>query len=270
MSRDPFTLLADGQDALRRTARRSLAEHTGGILLCICLALTALFPLVALELVNPFSQEFFLRTACSATTSTLCYLLFLPEGSRTESLHDTAFAALEERLSRLSAVVRSGHLAAFSAYCVAVAAEEQRERQEMLRLRAEAIGGRRGRRLLRRAERISPHRIYPTLILVGEGAASINAVGRRGIPYGTRSAILRPILVLVGATLFSAVAILPGAPPNAATAVRIVTGLFSVTTAAFAGYTAGRAQARAALGCKERRILFLSAFCEANAIPTAP
>ena len=50
MNSDPFTLLAEGQDAFRRAARKTIYEHTGGILLGICLLLTALLPLVALEL----------------------------------------------------------------------------------------------------------------------------------------------------------------------------------------------------------------------------
>lgn len=265
MSHDPFTLLANGRDEWRRAARRTLAEYTGGILLCICLVLTALLPLVVLELVNPFSQEFLLRTAYSAVSSTLCYLLFLPEGTRSELTHDAVFAAVDERLSRLSAAVR-GHLAAFSVYCTAVAEEECREAREGLLLRAEAVGERKKGRLMRRAARLSPRRIYPTLILVGEGAARLSDVGRRGIPYGTGGALARPLLVLMSATLFSSVAVLPGAAPDAATAVRIVTGIFSVTMAAFAGYTAGRTRARNELAKKERRILFLSGFCEKEGI----
>ena len=262
MSRDAFTILADGQDKWKRAARLTLAEHTGGILLCICLTLTALLPLVVLELINPFSPEFFLRTAYSALTTTLCYLLFLPEGARTERERDSAFSKVGERLSLLSCTVRSGHLSTFSAYCIAVAEEECREAREALLARARSLGGHAEGRLSRRAARLAPHRIYPTLILVGEGAARLSDVGRRGIPYGTGSAILRPILALACATLFSSVAVFPGAAPDAATAVRIITGLFGVAMAAFAGYTAGRSRARAALAKDERRILFLSGFCE--------
>lgn len=267
MSRDAFTLLADGQDAWKRAARRTLAEHTGGILLCTCLTLTALWPLVVLKLVNPFSPEFFLRTAYSALTSTLCYLLFLPEGTRAERERDSVFATIEARLSSLSATVRSGHLAAFSTYCAAVAEAECKEEREVLLSRAAAIGGCRGKRLSRRAAHTAVRKIYPTLILVGEGAARLNDIGRRGIPYGTRGALLRPVLVLVTATLLSSVAVLPGATPDAATVVRIITGLFGVAMAAFAGYTAGRTRARAELGRCERRILFLSGFCEKEGIP---
>lgn len=266
MSRDPFTLLADGQDEWKRAARRTLAEHTGGILLCICLGLTALLPLVVLQLVNPFSPEFFLRTAYSALSSTLCYLLFVPEGARSEREHDPAFLQIEERLSALSGIVRGGYLAAFSAYCTHIAEEECREEREALLLKASALGDRKKARLCRRAARLSPKRIYPTLVLVGEGVARLSDVGRRGIPYGTRSALLRPVLILLSATLFSSVAVLPGAAPDAATAVRIITGLFGISMAAFAGYTAGRARARAELGKKERRILFLSGFCERERI----
>lgn len=266
MSRDAFTLLADGQDEWKRAARRTLADHTGGILLCICLTLTALLPLVVLKLINPFSPEFFLRTAYSALTSTLSYLLFLPEGTRSEHERDSVFEQVENRLSSLSHAIRHGYLAAFSAYCATVAEAECEEERAALLARAAAIGGRREKRLSHRASRLSPRRIYPTLILVGDGAARLNDVGRRGIPYGARGAILRPILVLLTATLFSSVAVLPGAAPDAATAVRIITGLFGVAMAAFAGYTAGRTRARAELGKKERRILFLSGFCEKEGI----
>ena len=267
MNNDPFLLLAERHDRLRASAGRTLAEHTGGILLTVCLVLTAALPLVILELVNPFSEEFLLRTAYTLLTSTLCYLLFLPEGVRGERERDVAFLETGDRLARLSAIVRGGHLAAFSAYCIAAARAECEEERERIELRAAAIGGRRGKRLLSRAARIAPRRIYPTLILVGEGDARLNDVGRRTVPYGTGGALLRPILVLVTATLFSSVAVLPGAAPDAATAVRIITGLFGVSMAAFAGYTAGRTRARAERGRSERRILFLASFCEEEGIP---
>ena len=178
MSNDPFLLLADRHDRLHRAAGRTLAEHTGGILLTVCLALTATLPLVILKLVNPFSEEFLLRTAYTVLTSTLCYLLFLPEGRRSGRMRDPAFARAEERLAALSALVREGRLAAFRAFCQRMSEREHAARRASLLAVAEG-DPRRARRAHRRAARLRPRPIFPTLVLCGEGDAEMSDVGRR-------------------------------------------------------------------------------------------
>ena len=263
MSGDPFSTLAERSLTARGAVRRTLAEHTGGILLSICLLLTAALPLVVLRLVNPFSEEFLLQTAYTVLTSTLCYLLFLPEGDRCERLRDAAFATAEERLSALSAVVRRGRLADFCEFCHRAALREQEAAAAALRGRAESeMTPRRRARLLARAARLPLRPISPALVLCGEGQETLSDVGRKRAPRTVRGALLRPLLVLGSSLLFSSVTVLPGAALDAATAVRILSGLFGVTMAAFAGYTAGAAAARAALGTTERRILFLTSFLE--------
>lgn len=268
MSDDPFLLLADRHDRLRKVAGRTLAEHTGGILLTVCLVLTAALPLVILELVNPFSEEFLLRTAYTLLTSTLCYLLFLPEGRRTGELRDPAFPAARERLAALSATVRGGRLAAFCDFCRRVSEREADARRKSLLAAAEA-DPRRARRLRRRAARLRARPISPTLVLCGEGTGEMSDVGRRHAAPGLRGALLRPIAVLGSSILLSSVTVLPGAALDTATAVRILAGLFGVVTAAFTGYSAGLAASRSELAAAERRILFLTSFCEECEIPTA-
>ncbi len=265
-SSDPFLLLADRHDRLRTTAGRTLAEHTGGILLSVCLVLTAALPLVVLELVNPFSEQFLLRTAYTVLTSTLSYLLFLPEGRRTGQLRDPAFAHAEERLAALSALVRGGQLAAFCDFCRRVSEREHAARRASLLAVAEG-DPRRARRAGRRAARLRPRPISPTLVLCGEGGGEMSDVGRRHAARGLRGVLIRPIAVLGSSILFSSVTVLPGAALDAATAVRILSGLFGVVMAAFAGYSAGLAASRAELASTERRILFLSAFCEETKTP---
>lgn len=265
MSTDPFLLLADRGDRLRGAAGRTLAEHTGGILLTVCLVLTAALPLVILELVNPFSEGFLLRTAYTVLTSTLCYLLFLPEGQRSGRLRDPAFPVAEERLATLSSLVRHGHLAAFCEFCRRVAEGEHRARRTAI-LEGAAEDPRRKRRAERRAARLRLRPISPTLVLCGEGQGEMSDVGRRQLSQGLRGALLRPFAVLLSSVLFSSVTVLPGGAPDAATAVRILSGLFGVVMAAFAGYSAGVSSARATLAATERRILFLSSFCEESGL----
>ena len=263
MSTDPFRSLAEQGLAARGAARRTLAEHTGGILLAVCLLLDAALPLVALRLVNPLSEEFLLKTAYTVLSSTLCYLLFLPEGDRCERRRDPAFATAAERLAALSAAVREGRLSAFCSFCEAAAKREREAAAAALRARAEAEGeGRRRARLQRRAARLPLRPISPALVLCGKGQEELSDVGRRRTPPAARGALLRPLLVLASSLLFSSVTVLPGAALDAATAVRILSGLFGVTMAAFAGYTAGAASARAGLATTERRILFLASFLE--------
>ncbi|MBQ2718550.1 MAG: hypothetical protein IJF73_00610 [Clostridia bacterium] len=264
MSRDLFTLAAEGSDRASMAARRTLAEHTGGILLVFCLLLTAAIPLVLLELVNPFSPEFFMRTAYTGLSSYLAYLLFLPEGKRSAALTEGEYRRSGERLAALSEVVRGGHLTAFFDFCQRAAEREaERHREALLALsRAEGLSPRRKKRAERRAARVRAVPISPARILCGEGRGEVNDVGRRHLSYGARSALARPLLILGTAILFSSVNFLPGATPDAATAVRILSGIFGVTMAAFAGYAAGCGEIRYQTADRRRRILFLSSFFE--------
>ena len=263
MSRDPISLLADCRDNGRLAMRRSFSEHTGTVLLCACIALTAALPLVVLQVVNPFSPDFFLRTAYTLFTSTLAYILFIPEGRRCEIGRLSALAAAEEQLSSLSRRVREGRLADFTDFCRRVALRECEEAKKALLARATLLPeGRAKKRLTRRAERMRPRTLYPTLILVGAGHGPLSDVGRRHLPYGTTGAVLRPFFVFMGAILLSSVTVLPGAALDAATAVEILSGILGVTTAAFAGFSAGRTAARHTLAETERRVLFLTSFFE--------
>ncbi len=264
MSRDLFTLAAEGGDRAAGAARRTLAEHTGGILLVFCLLLTAAIPLVLLEIVNPFSPEFFMRTAYTGLSSYLAYLLFLPEGKRSAAASEADYRRSGERLTALSEAVRHGHLASFFDFCHRAAeAEAERRREALMSLAsAEALSERQRRRARRRAARLRAVPISPARILCGEGQGEVNDVGRRHLSYGARSALFRPFLILGTAILFSSVNFLPGAAPDAATAVRILAGLFGVTMAAFAGYAAGCGEIRYLTADRRRRILFLSSFFE--------
>ncbi len=264
MKNDMFSVLADGHERVSLTARRTLAEHTGGILLVFCLLLTAAIPLVLLEIVNPFSPEFFMRTAYTGLSSYLSYLLFIPEGKRSASLSLHDYTRSGERLAALSEAVRRGHLAAFFGYCRRVAEEEAERRREALRSLAasEMLPPRARRRAVRRAAGVRAIPVSPARILCGEGRSEMNDVGRRRLSYGARNALLRPFLILGTAILFSSVNFLPGATPDAATAVRILAGIFGVTMAAFAGYSAGCAEIRHETAERGRRILFLSSFFE--------
>ena len=270
MSRDPIALLADCRDNGRLAVRRSLSEHTGTVLLCACIALTAALPLVVLRVVNPFSADFFLRTAYTLLTSTHAYILFIPEGRRCEVGRLSALSQAEAQLEALSRRVREGRLADFGDFCKRVAIRERDEARDALLARASLLPeGRAKGRLTRRAERMTPRTISPTLILVGAGRGALSDVGRRHLPSGTAGAILRPFLVLLGAILLSSVTVLPGAALDAATAVEILSGILGVTTAAFAGFSAGRTAARHTLAETERRVLFLTAFLEECPTPAS-
>jgi hypothetical protein len=268
MSRDPFVLLANEREDAFRTVRRTLGDHSGAILLSVCVLLTAALPLVILELANPFSAEFFMRTAYTGLTSYLCYLLFLPEGKRGEIGCNPAYGKTAERLDRLAAAVRAGLLSAFAVFCRETAAREAEERrQEYLSLHT-GEGGEPSARCKRHALRIHPRPISPTRILCGAGRGRLSDAGRRHLSASARGAILRPVLILGTAILFSSVSILPGAGLDLATAVRILCGILGVTMAAFAGYTAGACQVREEITAAEHRILFLSSFLESRKITT--
>lgn len=269
MSRDPFVALATEREDALRAAKRSLGDHSGAILLTVCVLLTAALPLVILELANPFSEQFFMRTAYTGLSSYLCYLLFLPEGKRGEAGANPAYGRSVLRLERLSAAVRAGRLAAFAEYCKATAIREAEAKRESYLALYAATGGAPDAGHLRRAARIRPRPISPTRILCGGGRGEISDAGRRHLSASVRGALGRPFLILGTAILFSSVSILPGAAFDAATAVRILCGIFGVTMAAFAGYTAGCASIREETVENRRRSLFLSAFLEGEGVVLA-
>ncbi len=273
MNKDPFSTVAARRDSSLNGMKRTFAEYTGGILLTVCLLFTAALPLVVLRLVNPFSAEFFVNTAYTGLTSYLAYLIFLPEGKRAEEGRGV-YPAVTERLAAFSAYLREHGLSAFVDYCKTVAEREceQRRRAYLLRYTCEgALCSERSlRRARRRAARMRVRPIHPSLILCGEGAPSLSSVGRRRLSYGARSALMRPPLVLGMAILLSSVSILPAAAGGIEVLVRILSGLFSVTTAAFAGYAAGCGEVRYRIGVAESKILFLCGFCEETGLSLPP
>ncbi len=273
--RDLFSALADKRESSMLLVKRSLADFTGGILLTVCVLLTALFPLVALRLVNPFSPEFFVNTAYTCCSSYLAYLLFFPEGKRAEAARNRLFIEGEERLFSLSSPIKASFLSAFTLFCKKKSLEELAERKKHFlssrgyKEEKEACGEKerkRGRRLLRRAARLPLRPIEPSLILCKEGSMPICDVGRPHLSYGARAALLRPPLLLFGSLLLSSVAILPGGPLDFAAVVKILSGVFGVTMAAFSGYSAGCQEIRWESGSNERRILFLSSFYQEEGI----
>lgn len=268
--RDPFLTLAERHSALRGAAGRTFSEYTGVILLAVCLLLTAALPLVVLRVENPFSEEFLLRTAYTVLTSTLCYLLFLPEGRRAERRRDPAFSEVEEKLRTLSLAVREGHLSAFYDYCHALGEAKWARRREAALARAALKEGRHAGRLRLRAERLRVRPLSPVQILCGEGRGEPEELSRHPCPRALVGAFLRPLAILVSSLLFSSVTILPGEPLSAATAVRILSGLFGVTMAAFAGYTAGAAAAREELPRLWQRAMLLTAFFEGKPPKATP
>ncbi len=272
---DLFAALADKREHSLLAVRRSLADFTGGILLTVCVLLTALFPLVALRLVNPFSPDFFVNTAYTCCSSYLAYLLFFPEGKRAEAARNRPFIEGEARLLSLSFPIKEGYLSAFTLFCERKSHEELGKRKkQFLSLRGykgEKEGEtekerRRKARLLRRAARLPLRPIEPSLILCRDGSMPLCDVGRPHLSYGARAALLRPPLLLFSSLLLSSVAILPGGPLDFAALVKILSGVFGVTMAAFSGYSAGCQHIRWESGKNERRILFLSSFYQEEGI----
>ncbi len=273
--KDLFSMLAEKRESTLLSVKRSLADYTGGILLSVCVLLTALFPLVALRLVNPFSPEFLVNTAYTCCSSYLAYLLFFPEGKRTEAMRNGSFIKGEGRLLFLSLPIKEGFLSAFSLFCERKSFEElavrkkhfltsrgyKEEKEENTKKER-----RRQARLLRQADRLPLRPIEPSLILCKEGSMPLCDVGRPHLSYGARAALMRPPLLLFGSLLLSSVAILPGGPLDFAALVKILSGIFGVTMAAFSGYSAGCREIRWENGLNERRILFLSSFYQEEGI----
>lgn len=272
---DLFSALADKRESTLLLARRTLADRTGGILLSVCVLLTALFPLVALRLVNPLSPDFLVNTAYTCCSSYLAYLLLFPEGKKTEAARNRPFIEGEARLLSLSRPIKADCLLPFTRFCERKSQEALCERKKHFLsshgYKEEKEGAapkerKKAHRLLRRAERLPLRPIEPSLILCKEGSMPLSDVGRPRLSYGARAALWRPPLLLFSSLLLSSVAILPGGPLDFAALVKILSGVFGVTMAAFAGYSAGCQEIRWESGSNERRILFLSSFYQEEGI----
>ena len=272
---DPFLLIAERRDAAVVRMRREFSEYTGGLLLTVCIVLTALCPLVALRLVNPFSPEFFVNTAYTGISSYLAYLLFFPEGKRVEEKRNRLNLEANERLSRLSAPIRAGYFSRFVAYCRERTEEERSAAQRRYLARHGAgdeesrlaLGKRRLRRILRRAARIRVLPIDPARILCAEGNTPLSDVGRRRLSYGARAMLARPPILLAGTVLLSSVMVFPSDVTGLSAAVKILSAVVGVMTAAFSGYAAGCGEIRYRGGLAERKCLFLAAFYENSGLP---
>lgn len=272
---DPFLLMAEKRDVTVSRVRREFSEYTGGLLLTVCIVLTALYPLVALQLVNPFSPDFFVNTAYTGISSYLVYLLFFPEGKRAEEKKNRLYLTANERLFRLSSPIRTGYFSHFAAFCRERAEKERDERVRRYLIRRGAadeesravLGKYRLRRILRRAEHIRLSPIEPARILCAEGDTPLSDVGRRKLSYGTRAMLARPPVLLAGTILLSSVAVYPSDMTGLCVIVKILSAVFGVMMAAFSGYAAGCGEIRYQGGLAERKCLFLAAFYEESGLP---
>jgi hypothetical protein len=201
--------------------------------------------------------------------------LFFPEGKKAEGKRNRFFIKGEEKLLTLSLPIREEFLFAFSRFCERKSLEELEKRKKRFltahgyteeKETDEKRKRRRRARLLRRKERLPLRPIEPSLILCKDTGMPIGDVGRPHLSYGTRAALSRPPLLLFGSLLLSSVAILPGGPLDFAALVKILSGVFGVTMAAFSGYSAGCHAIRWESGINERRILFLSSFYQEEGI----
>ncbi len=271
---DPLSRFALLGDAGREGVKRRLSDYSGTLLFLLCLLITALMPLVLLRPVNPISRDFLSRTLYSLLTGTLTYLVFLPEGRRSEGERSPRYAALEARHAALSAPilrVGGGLLSPFRDFC---AREEERLTEEGRRRRLSRAGldpdtdpSTLSKKERRRFCRLSRSRgvLLPFEAILSEAGTSPEAPLPPGtLPLGVRAGLKRPVLTLLSSLLLASFEVLPSSLSGKEALVKILLSATSVLLAAFSGFSAGAADRRERALLTERRILLLTAFYEAE------
>ncbi len=266
-------------------ARRGFGEYVNEICLAVCILFTVAIPLVTVQFVNPLSTEFLANTVYMAISTYTCYLVFIPSGKRDE-LAASKYTG-KEVWERLCDKIRDG--AMISKFCAYCESESERERRERVRrlaaeayiesdryfsffapmkkgelrteLREERITKEQYRLLCRAlAQRQKP--ISPALILSSAREININDVGRKRLSYEQTAAIRKPFLILLTSMSLACAVLVPTNTFGVAVVVSIISRIFGICMASFAGYNVGVRQIRWENSRIDGRILFLKKFLE--------
>ncbi|MBR2339404.1 MAG: hypothetical protein IKA74_01065 [Clostridia bacterium] len=265
--------------------RRSFGDYVNEICLAVCIIFTVAIPLVTVRFVNPLSPEFLANTVYMVISTYTCYLVFIPSGKRDELANggyngNTVWEALCDKIREGSMITE------FCAYCEREAQREAKDSALRLaslacidgqkylsvyapmkkaQLKQELSAGRITKeqyRILRRAnsQRVRP--ISASLILSRAKEVSINDAGRKSLSYEQSAAMRKPFLILISSVSLACAVLIPTKTFGVAVIVSIISRIFGICMASFAGYNVGVRQIRWENARTDGKILFIRKFLE--------
>ena len=197
------------------------------LILILNVVVTVVSRLFIVELVNPFSADFFITLGNNLLSTTFCYACFTTYGERYTQGTLSAYSANKKTWGEISARVRK-RIDEFVEYCREESKKEREERQramicnntlldyaeyrekycrltrrEIRKLVREGSLSRYTARFVIKANNIRVKPIKPLLILCGVQIDHLNEAGRDGIKHSTLSVISRPAIVFVTSTMIS-------------------------------------------------------------------
>lgn len=279
------------QEKIKETAGGKIKHGVGAylneIMLLACVALTVLVPLVSISFINPFSAEFIANTVYMAISTYICYLVFIPSGKRDGVSANRKYSETVTLWESLCAKIKDRMM--LSDFCEYCRAETENERKEQIKRKVngacidyevycEKYAGRsrfelnalvrcgelkkEQMRAIMRAGKIKVNPISPGILISASHDENINDAGRRKMSYEQQCAVTKPIAILVSSLTFASAVLIPTNSIGIGIAVTVVSRIFGICMASFAGYSVGVNEIKWESERKEGKILFIERFFE--------
>lgn len=274
-------------------AKSALQDYRVYLLLFFVILVQTLGKLYTLTLQNILTPEYLLGMATSIASTMLIYVFFAPFGSEKETERNAGYRQNLLRWSELSAKIRAGRNAVFTAFCKKRETEEREERRreiienntmtsyaeylekysevserELKRLyKAGRITKTEYKALKKAARSIRVKPINPLLILCGVEHRSLNDAGREEANGFIFWIIKRPAVILITDILIGSINPLYNGVQSAEAIYSMILSALSTIVSAYVGYRAGVSRIVEKNEIVKNRIFFIETFEEAEKSP---
>ncbi len=285
-----FSEVNEGRARITEGIKKTASNYLPYILLIVVIVLRALLEIYTPGVKNPFTPVFFLDTGVSMAMTLLCYMIFIPQGEKSEKLLNASYHHNCMEWSKLSERIRNGSLQAkFKEFCVKqVDVEREDKRREIIGnntsltfeeykskyMRMSEVEITREHRegkltkeeykaILKANGKIKVEPINPVLILSGVEKRSFNDAGRAESSFIVVWLAKRPFITLLFA-VFVNMLTSGKATFDSSIFYGIILDTVSLIVAAFIGDGAGRQSVKDRNNKIKGKILFINGFFEEN------
>lgn len=276
------------KDKVTTSIRKTVGNALPYILLALIIIFRVLLEIFQTSIVNPFTPVFFLDTSISIAVTIFCYIVFIPQGEKSERLNSPSYKPNCARWGELSTKIRTGGmLDSFRKYCREQLEIERREIKAVIignntsfsfeeyTERFSRLGDEELKALYESGEltkeeykairkcnsRIKVKPINSVLILSGVARANYNDAGRDEGNYILRWLTKRPLMAVLFAIITRGITgTFIGL--NVSVIYGMVLDTLSIIIASFVGYGAGEQAIRDKDDKIKNRILFIESFLE--------
>lgn len=273
--------------------KNTLHDYRVYLLLAFVILVQTLGKLYTLTVQNVITAEYLLSLATSIASTMLIYVFFAHFGSEKETETNAGYKQNLVRWSELSAKIRDGRNALFSAYCKKRVSEERQERRrEIIENKTMTEFGEyiekystltdKALKKLYKAGEISYEEysayklannaiavkpINPLLVLCGVEHRSLNDAGREEAKGFQVWLLKRPALILITDIVIGSIHPLYNGLQNGDAVYSMILSALSTVVAAYVGYRAGVARIIEKNEIVKNRIFFIETFEEAEKKP---